>query len=133
MPRLWNAMPPAGASLKYRRPELVEGRLAVYANPSMQDYMFHCYLLLCADGSYYCGHTDDMEKRFAEHESGLFKGYTYKRRPVKLVWNEAFQTRDDAKSAEQRIKGWSGAKKEALLAGDWDTISRLAKSRSSNG
>ena len=96
------------------------------------DYMFHCYLLLCADGSYYCGHTDDMERRLGEHISGVFRGYTYKRRPIKLVWNEPFQTRDDAKFAEKRIKGWSRAKKEALIAGDWALISELAKSHSAN-
>ena len=93
------------------------------------DWMFHCYLLLCADGSYYCGHTDDMERRLSEHRSGVFRGYTYKRRPVTLVWNEAFQTRDDAKAAEQRIKGWSRAKKEALIVSDWARISVLARSR----
>jgi putative endonuclease len=91
------------------------------------DWMFHCYLLLCSDGSYYCGHTDDMEKRLGEHISGVHRGYTYKRRPLKLVWNCAFQTRDDAKAAEKRIKGWSRAKKEALIAGDWVLLSELAK------
>jgi putative endonuclease len=91
------------------------------------DWMFHCYLLHCADNSYYCGHTDDIDLRFAQHQSGYFSGYTYKRRPVTLVWNDAFQTRDDAKAAEKRIKGWSRAKKEALISGDWDLISQLAK------
>jgi putative endonuclease len=91
------------------------------------DWMFHCYLLRCADGTYYCGHTEDMEKRLAEHQSGVSPGYTFKRRPVKLVWNDAFQTRDDAKAAEKRIKGWSKAKKEALAKGDWSLISELAK------
>ena len=93
------------------------------------DWMFHCYLLLCADGSYYCGHTDDIERRLAQHLSGFFAGYTYRRRPVTLVWNDAVQTRDDAKAAEKRIKGWSRAKKQALIAGDWARISELAKSK----
>ena len=94
------------------------------------DWMFHCYMLRCADGGYYVGHTDDLPRRIAEHQSGFFTGYTYKRRPVELVWSDAFQTRDDAKAAEQRIKGWSRAKKEALIAGDWDRISELARGRS---
>jgi putative endonuclease len=92
--------------------------------------MFHCYILKCADGTYYVGHTDDMEKRAAQHQSGAFTGYTYKRRPVELMWNDAFQTRDDAKAAEKQIKGWSRAKKEALIRGDWDRVSELAKCRS---
>jgi tRNA/rRNA methyltransferase len=40
------------------------------------DWMFHCYLLRCADGSYYTGHTDDLPRRIAEHQSGFFAGYT---------------------------------------------------------
>mgnify|MGYP002778180442 FL=1 len=95
------------------------------------DWMFHCYMLRCADGSYYVGHTDDIDQRIGQHQSGWFKGYTFKRRPIELVWNDQFQTRDDAKAAEHRIKGWSRAKKEALIAGDWDQISLLAKSRAS--
>ncbi len=47
-------------------------------------------------------------------------GYTAGRRPVKLVWSECFPTRDEAFAAERRIKGWSRAKKEALIAGDWE-------------
>ena len=96
------------------------------------DWMFHCYMLKCSDGSYYVGHTDNMEQRLAGHQSGAFPGYTYKRRPVELIWNDAFQTRDDAKTAEKQIKGWSRAKKEALAQGNWDQISELAKCRSRN-
>lgn len=96
------------------------------------DWMFHCYLLLCADGTYYCGHTDDIDLRFAQHQSGFFPGYTFKRRPVQLVWNEAFQTREDAKAAEKQIKGWSRAKKDALIAGDWKLLSRLARNYTQN-
>lgn len=94
--------------------------------------MFHCYILKCADGSYYVGHTDNMDKRFSEHQSGKFTGYTYKRRPVELMWNDAFQTREDAQAAEKQIKGWSRAKKEALARGEWDQISELAKCCSRN-
>jgi putative endonuclease len=88
---------------------------------------FYAYILLCSDGHYYVGHTDDLEMRFAQHQSGALGGYTYKRRPVVLKWNQTFQTRDDAKAAELQIKGWSRAKKEALIAGDWDMVQQLAK------
>lgn len=94
--------------------------------------MFHCYILKCADGSYYVGHTDNMDKRFSEHQSGVFPGYTHKRRPVELIWNDAFQTRDHVQAAEKQIKGWSRAKKEAMARGEWDKISKLAKCRSRN-
>ena len=94
------------------------------------DWMFHCYHLKCADGTYYVGQTDDMDRRFAENQSGAFPGYTYNRRPVELIWNDMFQTRDDAKLAEKQIKGWSRAKKEALAQRDWNRVSELAKCRS---
>ena len=89
---------------------------------------FYAYLLRCNDSSYYAGHTDDLELRIAQHQSGALGGYTAKRLPVVLVWSESFPTRDDAFAAERRIKGWSRAKKEALIAGDWALISRLSRS-----
>jgi putative endonuclease len=96
------------------------------------DWMFHCYMLRCSDGTYYVGHTDNLDLRLSQHQTGYFAGYTFKRRPVYLVWNEAFQTRNDAKAAEKQIKGWSRAKKEALIDGDWQLVSTLAKCRSLN-
>ena len=90
---------------------------------------FYCYILSCNDSSYYTGHTDDIELRVSQHQSGALGGYTAKRLPVRLVWSQDFPTRDDAFDAERQIKGWSRAKKEALIAGDWERISKLAKSR----
>jgi tRNA/rRNA methyltransferase len=88
---------------------------------------FHAYLLRCADGSYYAGHTDDLDQRVAQHMSGLLPGYTQRRGPVALVWSEAFPDRDQAFAIERRIKGWSRAKKEALIAGDFGALRELAK------
>ena len=90
---------------------------------------FYAYLLLCNDGSYYAGHTDDIDTRMAQHQTGALGGYTAARRPVTLVWSETFPTRDEALAAELQIKGWSKAKKKALIAGDWDLISFLARNR----
>ena len=90
---------------------------------------FHAYLLRCNDGSYYAGHTDDLEIRMAQHQSGTTAAYTAPRRPVALVWSETFPTRDEAFAAERRIKGWSRAKKEALIAGDWERLRMLARKR----
>ena len=87
---------------------------------------FYCYMLRCNDGSYYTGHTDDLDRRVAEHQSGQIAGYTAERRPVTLIWSETFQTRDDAKAAESRIKPWSRAKKEALIASNWKALSAAA-------
>ncbi|NMN04324.1 Mov34/MPN/PAD-1 family protein [Novosphingobium sp. SG916] len=90
---------------------------------------FHAYLLRCADGSFYAGHTDDLTRRMAQHESGQLGGFTAKRRPVRLVWQQDFATREEALSAELRIKGWSRAKKQALIDGDWDRLTVLARNR----
>lgn len=90
---------------------------------------FYAYLLRCNDGSYYVGHTDDLEHRFAQHQSGALGGYTATRRPVVLLWTDSFQTRDDAFAAERKLKGWSRAKKEALIAGNWERMSELARNR----
>jgi predicted GIY-YIG superfamily endonuclease len=88
---------------------------------------FWVYLLRCADGSYYAGHTEDMEARLWQHQQGICCDWTSRRRPVELVWCEAISTRYEALAFERRIKGWTRAKKEALIAGDWDRIGWLAK------
>jgi len=88
---------------------------------------FYVYLLRCADGSYYVGQTDDLTKRMAEHDAGEGAAWTAGRLPVELAWSEDFGTRDEGREAERQIKGWSRAKKEALVRGDWDAIALLAK------
>jgi tRNA/rRNA methyltransferase len=88
---------------------------------------FYTYLLRCADGHYYCGHTDDLEARIAQHQAGAVPGYTQKRRPVQLIWADRFPDRDSAFAAERQIKGWSRAKKEALVREDWEALRELAK------
>ena len=90
---------------------------------------FYTYILLCADGSFYTGHTDHLEDRIADHQHGRFGGYTAKRRPVQLVWTQDFAERYEALAAERQIKGWSRAKKQALIDGDWEKLSLLARNR----
>jgi putative endonuclease len=88
------------------------------------------YILRCADGSYYVGTARNrLELRIAEHNNGTFACYTASRRPVRLVFSEHFEQITDAIAAERRVKGWSRAKKEALIAGDWQRLSALAKRR----
>jgi putative endonuclease len=89
------------------------------------------YMLQCADGSYYVGTAtgDDLWKRVAEHETGVYRGYTFTRRPVRLVWSEHFDRITDAIGIERKIKGWSRAKKTALIKGDWTEIKLHARRR----
>ena len=76
---------------------------------------FWCYIVECADKAFYTGHTDDLEQRFAQHQTGYFSNcYTFKRRPVVLMWSQEFPTRIEALEAERKIKGWNRAKKIAL-------------------
>jgi putative endonuclease len=87
------------------------------------------YILRCNDGSLYVGSANDLERRIAQHQAGTFPGYTALRRPVELVWSEYFDRITDAISAERQIKGWSRAKKEALIRDDWRHVQHLAKRR----
>ena len=89
---------------------------------------FFVYLLLCSDGSFYVGHTDELELRVAQHQLGVVEDYTQTRRPVAMVWCQETASRLEALTAERQIKGWGRAKKEALIAGDWDLVSQSARS-----
>jgi putative endonuclease len=97
----------------------------VSRNPD--DYIY-VYILLCADGSYYVGLTrGSLEARVSQHNTGHFGGYTASRRPVVLVWQQDFQRLTDAIAAERQIKGWSRAKKEALIKGDFELLHLLSQ------
>jgi putative endonuclease len=87
------------------------------------------YILRCADGIYYVGTSrlEDLETRVSQHNHGLFGGYTAKRCPVVLVYSAHFDRITDAIAYEQQVKGWSRAKKEALIRGDFDNLKRLSK------
>ncbi|MGH6831054.1 MAG: GIY-YIG nuclease family protein, partial [Methylocella sp.] len=89
------------------------------------------YILRCADGSYYTGITRrSVGERLSEHTQGLITGcYTECRLPVDLVFSEYYERVDEAVAAERRIKGWSRAKKEAMMRGDFAALSALAKRR----
>jgi len=88
---------------------------------------FFTYMLRCSDKSYYVGHTDDLERRLAEHETGAIGGYTATRRPIQLVWFEEFPTREEAKVVEAQLKKWSRRKKEALIAGRTEELIAAAR------
>ena len=88
---------------------------------------FWTYLLLCADRSYYTGHTDDLDRCVAQHQSGAIRGYTFTRRPVELMWADYFETREEALTAELKIKNWARVKKEALIARDWERLKRFSR------
>jgi putative endonuclease len=86
------------------------------------------YILRCCDGSYYVGTTrDSLEIRFAEHQAGAFDGYTARRRPVALVFQQPFDRIEDAIAAERQVKGWRREKKEALIRGEYGALPALSR------
>jgi putative endonuclease len=90
----------------------------------------YLYILRCADGSYYVGTArQGLEQRLAEHNSGIFGGYTATRRPVTLAYSEWFERITDAIAAERQVKRWSRVKKEALMRGDFEGLRALARRR----
>ncbi len=91
--------------------------------------LIYVYILECSDGSYYTGKTPDLDRRLSEHEEGVGGDYTRRRRPIKCVWNDVFPDDAQAFEVERQIKGWTHAKKEALIKGDFDLIRKLARSK----
>jgi len=87
------------------------------------------YILRCADGSYYVGtsRAEDLDTRVSQHQQGTFGGYTASRRPVVLVYSSRFDRIDEAVASERQIKGWTRAKKEALIRGDFDALPGLSR------
>ena len=91
----------------------------------------HVYILRCRGGSYYTGLTrGELDTRIGQHNLGHFRGYTYVRRPVELLWSAEFIMLSDAFAVEGQIKGWSRAKKKALIRGDYDALVQLSKRNS---
>lgn len=81
----------------------------------MGENLNYTYLLRCSDGTYYCGWTNDLDKRVAAHNSGKGAKYTKTRRPVELVYYESFETKQEAMSREYHIKRLTRAEKEELV------------------
>ncbi len=89
---------------------------------------YYVYIVKCKDDSYYTGVTNNIERRIAEHNSGLVKNsYTFSRRPVELMFIYQFNDINQAIAFEKQLKGWSRKKKEAVISGDWDILKVLAE------
>jgi putative endonuclease len=85
------------------------------------------YILECCDGSYYVGSTRNLELRFSQHENGKGSTYTSGRLPVKLVYWEEYDRVSDAFYREKQVQGWTRRKREALINGNPELLSALAK------
>ena len=89
----------------------------------------YTYILECANGQYYVGSTNDLERRLQEHQAGLGGQFTRAHLPVKLVYQEEYQSIEQAFRRERQIHGWSKSKKEALICGDIEKLKQLSKSK----
>ena len=87
-------------------------------------------MLKCSDGSFYVGVTNNLDQRVAQHNAGNDpSSYTFKKRPVELVYHQMFDEPNAAIAYEKKLKGWSHAKKMALMNGDFNALSGLAKKK----
>ena len=125
--RSWQAMPRASAaSESVSRLEDCEANVL---SLSKDDLMYFVYILQCCDGSYYVGSTQNIARRLDIHCSGQGPAFTARRLPVRLVYQEPLATREEAVRRERQLKGWSRAKKEAIISGDLKLLSELAACR----
>ena len=90
----------------------------------------YVYIVKYRDEHFYVGSTrGNLQQRIAEHNDGTHGGYTRSRRPVELMFFQEFDRLTDAVAAERQIKGWSRAKKKALICGDMAALRRLSRNR----
>ena len=90
----------------------------------------YIYILKCSDKTYYTGVTSNLDKRVLEHQSGKHKeSYTYKRRPIELVFYAEFTDIKIAIQKEKQIKNWSKLKKEALINNKFEKLPNLSKKK----
>ncbi len=88
---------------------------------------YFVYIVKCIDKSYYTGITNSIERRVYEHNTLIDDTtYTYDKRPVTLVFYEAFKDVNQAIAFEKQVKGWTRKKKEALIENNWAKIKELA-------
>lgn len=76
---------------------------------------YYVYMLLIENGAFYCGYTDDLEKRFKAHMEGKGAKYTRANKPLKIVFSKEFETKSEAMKEEIRIKKLSHKEKLALI------------------
>ena len=84
------------------------------------DHKAYMYVGECCDGTYYTGYTTDVKKRIAVHNSGKGAKYTRARLPVKLIYVEGFDSKEEAMSAEALLKRKKRPQKERFLSENQD-------------
>jgi putative endonuclease len=91
--------------------------------------MWYVYILKGGKGRLYTGMTQNKDRRLFEHQTGHGGAYTYKKGPFELLLTEGFDDKISAETRERQIKGWSQAKKLALIHGDIARLKTLSRSK----
>ena len=91
--------------------------------------MHYVYILRCVDDSFYVGSTQDLDSRVQTHNGGRGSAYTFKHRPVHLVYSEVFDSEAKAVRRERQLKRWSHGKKQVLVDGNIQRLTHLSKRR----
>jgi putative endonuclease len=100
--------------------------MSVFLDMFQKEY--YVYILKCKDGLYYTGVTGDIQKRYNQHKEGFYKScFTYKRRPIKIVFLQSYSSIEQAIQFEKKIKGWSRRKKKALIEERWSDLIKYSK------
>ena len=89
---------------------------------------YYVYILECRDKTFYTGVTNNLVRRLQEHKCGVDpNSYVFHRRPIKLVFYATFSEIETAITFEKQLKGWSRAKKIALIENRFKDLPNLAK------
>ncbi len=89
--------------------------------------MAYVYILRCSDGTFYTGSTSNLEARLWMHQEGRGAEYTKDRLPVTLAWAQEYEHVADAYGVERKLHGWSHAKRQAVIDGNWHLLPSLAR------
>lgn len=89
---------------------------------------YYVYMLRCSDGSLYVGMTNNIDRRLSEHESGRNeKSYTYKRRPLSLVFCAQYKYVLNAIKREKQLKRWTAQKKKVLVSENFSVLRSFSR------
>ena len=87
---------------------------------------YFVYILRCSDRTLYTGYTENLTRRVKQHQSGSIpRSYTKSRRPVELVWAGEFETKEEARANEKKIKRWKPDRKEILIREDKNQTAQI--------
>ncbi len=91
--------------------------------------MWYVYILECRNKALYTGVSNNIKRRFKDHQTGKGGHYTSYNKPARILYTERYQNKAEAKKREQQIKHWSRNKKLALIKSDYVKLKNLSKSR----